>query len=283
MDARRTIAPMRAILLLGAALVLVAGGQLYLLSAYTDRFFAWTINPPLTAATLGAFYWTALVLAGMSARERTWARARVGVGGVLLFVTLTMVATLLHLDRFHFASPEPTAAAAAWIWLAIYVLDPVLLGAVLLLQLRTPGGDPPRAAPLPAWFRLGIGLQAAILLPLGLLLFLAPTVVVPYWPWALTPLTGRALAAWLLALALVLVQGIREDDLTRLRAATLSYLVLACLALTAVARFAGDVRWDSPTTALYLVFLVGALLLGGGGYRAATRAERPLVGAAEAS
>jgi hypothetical protein len=278
MMVRTTTPAMRAILLVGSALVFVTGVQLYLLSTETRAFFAWTVSPPLTAASLGAFYWTALVLATLSAGERIWARARVGVGGILLFVTLTMVATLLHLDRFHLNSPDPTASAAAWLWLAIYMLDPPILLAILVLQLRQSGVDPPRARLLPAWFRIGLGAQASVLLAIGGVLFLMPSASASIWPWTLTPLTARALSAWLLALASVLVQGIREDDWTRLRAATLSYGVLAALQLLALARFPGDVRWNSPVATLYVAFLVGALLLGGAGYLSAARSSHRWIG-----
>jgi hypothetical protein len=171
---RPVIDGMRWVLLVGSVLVLVAGAQLYLLTDYTDVYFAWTIEPPLTAAFLGAFYWTACVLALLSGRERIWARARVGVVGVLLFVTLTLVTTLLHLDRFHLAASDPRPLLAAWFWLLVYLIDLPVLLALLLLQLRVPGGDPPPTARLPAWFRAMAGLHAALALFMGAAMFTAP-------------------------------------------------------------------------------------------------------------
>src|SRR4051812_20818448 len=88
---RPTTPGMRVILLIGSFFVLVAGIQLFVLTEYTEALFAWPIRPPLTAAFLGAFYWTAFTLAFMSARQAVWAHARVGVPGVLVFVTLTLV------------------------------------------------------------------------------------------------------------------------------------------------------------------------------------------------
>ena len=91
---------MRWVFGVGSVLVTAAGVQLFVLTDHTTRYFAWTISSGLSAAFLGAFYFTALVLASGSARQAEWARARVGVFGVWLFVTLTLVATLLHLDKF---------------------------------------------------------------------------------------------------------------------------------------------------------------------------------------
>ena len=57
-----------------AGLALVAGFLLFPLAQETDRFFSWTIQPPLTAAFMGAAYWAAFVLIG-------WRRGPRDVGG----------------------------------------------------------------------------------------------------------------------------------------------------------------------------------------------------------
>ena len=68
-DVRRTTTGMRWVFRVGSVLVTAAGIQLFVLTDHTDRLFAWTIKNPLTAAFLGAFYFTALTLAALSARE----------------------------------------------------------------------------------------------------------------------------------------------------------------------------------------------------------------------
>src|SRR5258707_2712798 len=99
-------AGMRRMLYVAAALVFLAGIPLFLLTEHTDRFFAWTIQSHLTAAFLGAAYWASFVLEILAARQRLWTRARSAVPAVLIFTALTLVVTLLHLDRFHFNAPE---------------------------------------------------------------------------------------------------------------------------------------------------------------------------------
>src|SRR5688500_10950706 len=146
--AQPLILDMRRWLWADSFLVLVTGIQCFVLADFTAAFFAWTINPPLTAAFLGASYWAAFPLVFLSAREREWARARVAVYGVLVFTTVTLVATLLHLDRFHLGSPQPLARVAAWAWMAVYVLVPPSLLVLLLRQRRASGRDPERTAPL---------------------------------------------------------------------------------------------------------------------------------------
>ena len=83
---RPLIWPMRAILWFGAGFSLIAGVQLFVFTTRTDQLFAWTIDSFMSAATLGAFYASAAVLALLSARQQVWARARLGVPGILAFV-----------------------------------------------------------------------------------------------------------------------------------------------------------------------------------------------------
>jgi hypothetical protein len=53
---------MRALLVAFSVLTALAVGALFVLSTATDRYFAWTIEPPLTAALLGAGYAAGCVL-----------------------------------------------------------------------------------------------------------------------------------------------------------------------------------------------------------------------------
>src|SRR6266566_659123 len=111
-------AGMRRMLYVAAALVFLAGVPLFLLTEHTDQFFAWTIQSHLTAAFLGAAYWSSFVLEILAAREGLWAHARSTVLAVLIFTALTMVVTLVHVDKFHLTAPEVASRVAAWAWLA---------------------------------------------------------------------------------------------------------------------------------------------------------------------
>jgi len=256
---------MRRMLLVASALVFIVGIQLFVLSEQTDRYFAWTVAPPLTAAFLGAAFWAAGILELLAARQRVWASARIAVPAVLLFTTLTLLATLLHLDRFHLDT------ASGWVWLAVYAAVPPVMLALFVRQLRVPGGDPPRRAPLPRWLRLVLGLQAALLLVVGAVLFLAPQLTTPLWPWMLTPLTARAVGAWLLALGLGAAHLIRENDWERGRVAMPSSAVLGALELVALARYPGALDWSGPRAWVFLLFVVSILAVGLYGWRAAAR------------
>jgi len=240
---------MQRMLLIASVLVFIAGFQVFVLTEHTDRFFAWTIGFPLSAAFLGAGYWAAGVLELLVSREHHWANARPAVPAVWVFTTLTAVATLLHLDAFR------TDSFWAWAWFAIYFLVPVALGVILFLQLRAPGGDPPRTERLPGWLRAILAVQVVILLPIGLALFIAPDTFDGLWPWGLTPLLGRAIGAWLIGWSTVKIQILQENDWRRTRVPFLSTSVWGLLILVAVGRYSSAVDWGLHMWGFLLVVM----------------------------
>lgn len=236
-------------LLVLAATLFVVGLPLVLAPTQTDRWFAWTIEPPLTAATLGACYWGSLVLVVLCARERAWACARVAAPGILVAGTLLLVATLIHIDRFH------TDSVTGWTWVVLYALLPPGAILMLVIQARLPGGDPPREAPLPRWAQGFLCVHAAVLLGVGAALFVAPEDVASIWPWSLTPLTSRSIAAWMLALGASASQALYERDWMRLRSPFPGYGAVGVLALLALARFSDTPDWSAPAVWFYAAFL----------------------------
>ena len=174
------------------------------------------------------------------------------LGGIFVFVTLTMITTFRHLDKFHFhASAFPRGAA--WLWTIIYVVAPIGVAVALVLQERAPGIDRPRVALLPAWYRVAVLAQAVVLFVVAISLFASSSA--NWWPWTLTPLVAQAMGSWLIALAVVLVTAAWENDWQRIRIAALAYVVLAAADLIALARYPNALRGGTGQ-ALYFAFLV---------------------------
>ncbi|MET1007762.1 MAG: hypothetical protein ABWX96_19590, partial [Propionibacteriaceae bacterium] len=232
-----------------AVLTLVATNQLFVLAEYTAQGFAWTIQPPLTAAFLGAGYAAGFVLVVLALRTETWAHARVVVVTVLAFTALTLVATLLHLDKFHFSAEGLIPRFAAWFWLAVYVFVPIGLTLAVISQHRNRAADPARQLPMPRWLAVVLSVQGLIMLVVGVVLFVAPSAASSIWPWTLTPLTARMVAAWLVAFGLAMGLAMRERDLLRLEIPAIGYTVFGLLQLVALVRFRDQVSWDSPAAA----------------------------------
>lgn len=264
---------MRGLLLVFSVLTALAVVALFLLPARTAELFAWTVQPPLTAAFLGAGYAAGCTLVVLSLRDPVWADSRVPVLTILVFTVLTLVATLLHVDRFHFqpefAAAPPLARAAAWFWTAVYVVVPVAMVVLLARQERAPGADPPPRCPVSRPLRAALAVESAVLLLTGVALFLLPSSADTLWPWALTPLTARVVAAWLVAFGLATALAARAGDLQRLRTAAVAYAVFGVLVLVAVARYAGEVAWDSAAAWVLLLLAIAVTATGTAGWRSA--------------
>ncbi len=280
MTAGREAAPQRVSiynrLLLGiiSILVFLAGVQLYLLSAQTDRFFAWTIALPLSAALIGAGYWSALVSSLLALREEYWKDIRSSLPSAITATTLLLAATLIHLDKFHLTSSEFLPRLAAWVWLIVYVIVPPAVVTGFLVQRRMPGRDPAPRNDLPAWMRGVLLLQVALTLTVGAALFILPRALAPAWAWTLTPLTARATGAWLCAYGVAALVILRENDLSRVRGAMAGLLAFGLLQLLALVRYPGSVGWGKPGAWLYVIILLTIILVNGAGLWANLREFR---------
>ena len=267
MDASTMIKPltsgMRLLLRIASVLVFLVGILLFILTEQTDQYFAWTINPPLTASALGAAYWASSLTEVLAARQETWAGARVAVPSVLLFTSLTTLATFIHLDKFHLGGEFALVTQlSTWVWIVVYITVPVAMSLLLILQLRTPGEDPPRQARLPGWFRVGLSIHAVVMLPLGVALFLIPAATLSLWPWMLSALTARAVGAWLLGTGVAAAHSAWENDWGRVSGLIGGYALLGIFELIAVLRYPGDMFWGHTSAWVYLAFLVSIVILG---------------------
>jgi hypothetical protein len=269
---------MRRLLYVAAVLVLLAGFQLFVLTDRTASYFAWTIHNPLGACFLGAGYWASVGFEALAARQRIWANARIAVPTVLVFTLLTLVATLMHLDLFHLGGQFAISTRlVTWAWIAIYVTVPLLMLIIVAVQLRTPGGDPPRSAPLPPWVYGLLAIQAVVLLSFGVALFAAPALASSWWPWKLTPLLAQATGAWLIGFGVAAAHELAERDARRLVPASFSSVLLAVLQFIALARYPGRFEWSSAAGVIYLIFLATMLISGGVGLsRARPRQATPV-------
>ena len=271
--ARPVLPAMRGLLGAFAVLTALGTGSLFVLAGTTEKTFAWTIQPPLTAAFLGSGYAAGFVLVVLSLRASRWADVRVPVLTIFVFVVLTLVATLLHIDKLHFdgafATRGALAKGAAWFWLAVYVVLPVAMLVLLVLQERAPGKDRPGRHPVPPVLRAALGGESVVLFVVGTALYAVPTTATTLWPWPLTPFTARVTAAWLLAFGLATALAAIAGDLHRLRTATIAYTLFGVLVLASVLRFPDTVAWGRPVAWAFLAMTVAVVLTGAAGWRAA--------------
>jgi hypothetical protein len=246
---------------IGVVFTAIAGFSLFFLSRDTDQWFAWTIAVPMTAAFIGIFYLMAMAVALLTVQRQEWAQVRAGLPGVLVFLWATALATAVHLDQFHFGEGTGTGQVAAWVWAAVYVIDPILLTVAFVQQVRQPGGDRPRTARLATGYRAALSAAGVTVGGLGIALFVAPAWADAAWPWPLTALTARMIAAWLLGSAGVLLAMAWEDDAPRIRAPAVALVVFGSFQLLALARFSADFR-DATAGLVFAAVAVLAVVLG---------------------
>ncbi len=258
---------LRMLLSMFAGLALVAGFLLFPLAQETDRFFSWTIKPPLTAAFMGAAYWAAFVLIGWAARAGTWELARPALVPVTTIAVLLLVATLVHLDKFDMDS------IFGWFWLVVYCSVPPVLAVLVWAQARLPAGPAPPGRPIPAPLRATLLLQAVVMGGLGAVMYVEPSTAGDLWPWALTPLTARAVSAFLIGFAAAAAYAAWDNRLMPFAGAAYAYAVLGALELLAAAVFSGDLD-GGARTALYVAFTVTVLAVGVAGSLAVRRVQR---------
>lgn len=254
---RLTLPLTRFVLIAGALLTLLAGIQLFVLGDNTADYFSWTISAGSTAATIGAFYWTAALLAFLSWRHREWVYARAGIYGVTFFLWATLITILVHLDRFHLAG-SGMGRFSAWVWLVLYLCYPILVTAALVMQLRANGTDPARTSPLSTFYRAALGICGSTSVILGVSMLIVPAFVANYSATPLTPLTARAIGSWLLAAGVVYLTMMMENDAARIRPPAVASLVGAVLLVIVLARYWPQFSWGGPRWSYLLVVVVAA-------------------------
>ncbi|NOJ59589.1 hypothetical protein [Arthrobacter sp. 260] len=262
------IPAMRRLLYVAAFLVFLAGLVLFVFPLRTAEWFAWTVDPPMTAVFLGAAYWSAAGLEIAGARSMSWDSAKLAVWPVFIFTTLTLGVTLLHLDRFHLSSNNGTLAqVAAWAWLAIYALVPVAMLVISLIQIRSLG--PSRRSieagrpVLPRGLRLFMAVIAGFLLIYGVALLAVPTFAAAWWPWSLSELTARAIGAWLVGLGWSAAQGQFSNDRRAIRPVALTSVSFVMLQALALLRYGDELTWPSAPAIGYVIVLLAIGVAGG--------------------
>jgi hypothetical protein len=132
-------------------LTAVFGPLLVVAPGRTAAFWAWTIQPSMSAVWVGAGYtFGACAISTMLLLNR-WRTAILAIIATIPFAYAMIVATLLHLDRFA------TGSVRFWVWLVIYVVLPVGLPVIWLLNRRADPGVEAVDQLLPPWLGRSVG------------------------------------------------------------------------------------------------------------------------------
>jgi hypothetical protein len=177
-----------------------------------------------------------------------WEGVAAGFPPVILFVWMAAGATVLHLDRFIHDS-LPFAA-----WIAVYAATMVAVPALYLYNRRR--APPVQSAPLPGGMRTGLAVAGAVVVAVGLAMYIAPSAGIDVWPWTLTPLTDRIVAAVVTLFGSVGVSVAADGTATGARIPLEAHAIGLAFLLLAVAR-GGEGVVPAVVAAVMLVVSVG--------------------------
>ncbi len=181
------------------ALALANGAFLYFLPSHALTDYAWSIKPPVNAAFIGAGFLAGTLATGLVLfRTTRWRSLQTLPPALWVLATTLALATLIHHDKFKFDYP-PT-----WGWVIVYAGVPFAIPFLVARQRRN--AEPvPDADPSLRVVRILSAIAGALLIAGATALYLFPADLAPHWPWQITPLLGRAIAAWYAMVGTMLV------------------------------------------------------------------------------
>jgi hypothetical protein len=238
-------------------ILLAAFVILFLFPQRTGELFAWPIQPTMTSFMLGGTYLGGAYFFSRVALGRRWVAVKLGLLPVSTFAGILGLATVLHWDKFTHG------LFAFQLWAILYLTLPFVIPIVWLLnrgQDPGPAGDR-KLANGPKW---AIGLLGAVLCLAGLVLLAAPGAMIPLWPWALTPLTARVMAA-MFGLSGFVGLGVAIDGRHPAASAVLEAQIISItLILIGMLLAASEIAWGAAGAWALVIglFLEGGLALG---------------------
>jgi hypothetical protein len=234
---------------------------LYLLAGHADTDYAWSIKPPVSAAFIGAGFLAGTLATGLVLfATRRWRSLQTLPPALWVLAASLAAATIIHHDRFKFDYP-PT-----WVWALVYAGVPFAVPVLVYRQRRT-AESRPAADPRLRSIRILSAVAGGVLAVGAVALYAAPADLAGHWPWMLTPLLGRVVAAWYALFATMLIccaVGLRHASEAFIPYATLAAWCLLLLALPwlypADVAHSGSAFWIWTAGMVVLLALAGFAL-----------------------
>lgn len=227
---------------------------LYFLNGYTEKLFAWEIKSPMTSMMLGSayaggiYYFTGVIL------TRQWHRIKVGFIPVTIFASILNVTTILHWDKFNHGTLPFFA------WVSLYFTTPFIIFGLWLSNRRQDTNQPDTGeAIIPPIIRFIIGAIGVTTLAIAIFLFLNPSLMIQLWPWTLTPLTSRVMAAMFSLPGMVGLGMAMDSRWSSAQVILQSQGFSIFLILVAVLRDQSAFNWSTPGSWLFTIGLAGML------------------------
>lgn len=181
------------------------GLLLYFLPTQTSVYWAWVIPTARSAMLIGAGYLGAITYYVMALRSNDWDQVQGGLGGLIVFSVVLLIATMIHWNTFR------PYHLVTLVWLIFYYTGPLLVPIAYKLQRAKAGpvlGDGVFISP--GW-RTWLRSRAVIYFALLIVIMLFAPEISARWPWPASPLEVRVFAGQIGAVAWVGVLAIEND------------------------------------------------------------------------
>ncbi len=158
------------------------GLLLTLLPNETATYWAWVIPQPRSAMLIGAAYFGAIFYYVLALKQNDWLQVENGLGGLILFSLVLLVATMANWNTFRPYHP------LTLVWLAFYYAGPFFVPIAYRAQLARSGRAQltgPRMAPIARAWLMARGFFYGALALLGIIFTSTLSTV---WPWLIQPL-----------------------------------------------------------------------------------------------
>jgi hypothetical protein len=228
---------------------------LFLFPGQTRQLWGWTIRSRMSCMFMGGGYLAGALFFARAAWAREWHRLGPGIIATTAFAGALGVATFLHWDEFNHGH------VSFWAWTLLYITTPLLLP-VLYVKNRQfdPGTSGPEDVPIPPWIRTTMTVVGAGQLLFAVTLYLRPSLFLDDWPWKLTTIAARSLAAFAAFPAITYLAFAFERRWSALRWPFETAIAGVTLIAIGAARSSGDFKGGTQSL-LWRAGLVFALLL----------------------
>lgn len=262
-DAVSVQTPLLVLAVLLVPVLVVAFGMLYLFPESGAELFAWPVNPLMSSMMLGATYLGGAYFFLVVLLSRQWRHVWLGFLPITAFAGTLGIATLLHWDRFVHER------WAFQVWTFLYFTVPLLLPLLWYRnQRQAVEAGVLRERRLPPLSRWAFGALGVVLTVAAVLLLLVPQLMIAAWPWTLTPLTARVMAAMFILPGLVGISIAYVNSWSSARYLLQAQAISIILMLVAVYVARDDFDWADPASWLFTGGLSLILLLIGYTYLA---------------
>src|SRR5262249_5032465 len=179
----------------------LAGAALYVIPAAAGSFWLWPL-PPLAARFVGSLLLAGAVYSALTARARDELPL---VGALLMALILYGLIALTGV----LALGDLGGQSGLLAWIALFGALALGFGGLLATRVDAPR-DRSGTRPQSRFLRGLLVLDLVLVAPVGLLMYLAPTVAQRFWPWNLAPINVRLIGSIFVATAALTIWSLRQ-------------------------------------------------------------------------